>query len=275
MKKSYLTISLFILFTILVNCSFAYSKVIIGDTSVNDGFLIEPVAVNFLKQNSYYEFEVHVVNRSNGLPITSGISCYMHLYNSTGGHLLELQDTTVSHTFDYTFPITGTNFSVRGTYQVKFQCNNSVLGGVNELEFEVNPLGKETGTPEAILYVILTIAILILFSVVLYINIIIPWGDARNEIGELIFISNWKYLKIGMILITYGLFVWLLNLLVGISDNFISLSLYYGFFSFVFMVFLRLSPIIFIVIFVLIAAVWIRDRILKKDLIKFGTIKAK
>jgi 5-hydroxyisourate hydrolase-like protein (transthyretin family) len=271
MKKSYLTISLFIIFTILLTCYFVSSQIITGDTTTNDGLVIEPAMANFIKQNTAYEFQLHVFNKSNGMPLISGISCYMHLYNSTGDHLVEKETATISHRFDYSFFVAGDNFT-RGIYEVKFQCNNSVMGGFNEYEFEVNPLGKETGTPEAILYVILTIAVLILFSIVLYFNIIIPWGDAKNEIGELIFISNWKYLKIGMILITYGLFVWLLNLLVGISDNFISLTLYYGFFSFAFMIFVKLSPVIFIIIFVLMAAIWIRDHILKKDLTKFGKI---
>lgn len=266
MKKNGIILFFLIVLLTLVNAQPPFIP------SSSEGLSIEPVNVQFIKEKQTYTFAVHVFNQSNGVPINSGLSCYLHIYNSTGNHLVIMENSTPVHIYDYEFKVNGANFT-RGTYQAKFNCNSTVRGGAIELEFEVNPMGKETGTPEAILYVILTIAILILFSIVLYINIIIPGGNVKNEVGEIIFISKWKYLKIGMVLITYGLFVWLLNLLVGISDNFISLSLYYGFFSFIFTAFIKLSPIIFIVIFVVFMANWIRDTILKKDLLKFGKIK--
>lgn len=271
MKKSNIFI-LIISFLILLNCLYVSSKLLIGDTTTTNGYLIEPVIINHLKTNQDYTFNVHVINKSNGVPIVSATSCYFHLYNSTGGHLLELEDSSVSHKFDYDFTVKGANFT-KGFYQVKIQCNSTTNeGGVNEMEFEVNNLGKETGIAESILYVALTIAVLLLFGVALYVNIIIPWGDLRNEIGELIFIGKMKYFKVGMILVTYGLFVWLLNLLVGISDNFLSLTMYYGFFSFIFTIFMVLSPYVFIVVFILSIALLIRDKMLKNIIMKFGKV---
>jgi len=270
MKKGYI---IFIIINLIVlNCFFASSKVVIGDLEINNGLLIEPVVIDYLKTGSGYDFNIHVFNKSNGVPITSGLSCYFHLYNSSGNHLLVLETSTIEHIFDYSFYVDGGNFS-RGIYEVKFSCNNSVLGGSSELTFEVNPLGNETKTSESILYVVLTIAVLILFLMVLYLNIRIPSRNKTNGEGKIIFISNWKYLKIGMVLITYSLGLWLLNLLVGLSDNFLSLSIYYGLFSFLFLILVKLSWVVFVLVFVIFMASLIHDRFLKKELTKFGVIR--
>jgi len=269
MKKSNI---LFILTALIVlNCFIASSKIIIeGGTA---GLFIEPANIDYLKAGSSYDFNIHVFNQSNGLPVTSGISCYLHLYNSSGNHLVVMENSTIGHTFDYSFFVAGANFT-KGIYEAKFNCNNSEIGGYSEIDFIVNSFGKDIQTSESILYVVLTLAVLILFLTVLYLNIRIPSRNKTNGEGKIIIISNWKYLKIGMVLITYSLGLWLLNLLVGLSDNFLSLSIYYGFFSFIFLVLVKMSWVVFVLVFVIFMAAFIRDRFLKKELTKFGIIRA-
>jgi len=108
-----------------------------------EGYAIEPVFKDYIRTNEMHEFELHIVNVSNGNPITTGIGCYMHLYHKVGNHHYEGYDDTVGHNFDYAFDVDGGNFSSRGIYHAKFNCNDSVLGGIGEIEFGVNDYGEE------------------------------------------------------------------------------------------------------------------------------------
>jgi len=107
---------------------------------VTTGLSIEPTFNEYLRTGEDHEFEVHVFNMTNGLPIREGITCYFHLYNETGKHQFELSDATASHDFDYSFNLNGTNFS-RGSYVVKYQCNDTSEGGGIEYDFFVNDYG--------------------------------------------------------------------------------------------------------------------------------------
>ena len=110
--------------------------------SFTEGFELKYPSDFVLTQNQPYEFEIHVYNISNGYPITSGIICYFHLYNSTGKHQLVMTDSTPSHIFDYSFDVKAGNFSEAGDYYYLTQCNSSSLGGFVEVPFVVTPSGK-------------------------------------------------------------------------------------------------------------------------------------
>lgn len=126
------------------------------------GYGLETPTMTFLEQNKDYSFEFHVYNLSNGVPITSGISCYFHLYNETGKHSLTMEDTTVDYLFDYGFDVKGANFSVAGTYAFVSQCNSSTLGSPPvKIYFQVTPSGQENLTGNALIYAILLIVLLV------------------------------------------------------------------------------------------------------------------
>jgi len=128
--------------------------------STSEGYGIEPVLIDYIKEYSTYKFHIHIINQSNGMPITSGVSCYMHLYNSTGNHLVKLEKSTISDMFDYEFIVDGNNFTL-GTYQAKFQCNSSLLGGSSEIEFKVTSTGKEEPSELLLLFFIISFILLI------------------------------------------------------------------------------------------------------------------
>ena len=137
MKLTYIIIALMILCITFVSAV----KPVTTTTQFTEGYVLKYPSYQVFKQNQNYEFEIHVFNISTGHPITSGISCYFHLYNSTGKHQLELTDSTVSHRFDYSFNVAGRNFSKAGDYYYIAQCNSSKLGGYVEVPIEVNPSG--------------------------------------------------------------------------------------------------------------------------------------
>lgn len=139
------------------------------------GFDIKYPAFDILKQNTAFEFEFHVYNKSTGKPINAGIGCYFHLYNSSGKHIAELVDNTVSHDYDYGFDIGGGNFSNVGMYSYLVQCNNSELGGFVDAPFEVSPMGNYREKSNILL------AILTLLPMLLGIFFLIGASTLNNE----------------------------------------------------------------------------------------------
>lgn len=108
------------------------------------GYQIKFPEDRFIRVNEDYEFEFHIFNTSNGVPITSGINCTFHLYNESGKHLYENNYSTFGHTFDIGVQIKGTNFSKKGALYYIFQCNNSNagLGGFIAEDFVINNSGE-------------------------------------------------------------------------------------------------------------------------------------
>ena len=131
--------------------------------SIGDNTLEIKHPVNYeIKQNEPYLFVFHVFNKTVGMPINAGISCYFHLYNNTGGHILELEEDTPSDLFDYSFPVEGDNFSTVGAYPYIISCNSSDQGGFVSTSVKVTPTGKEITPGQGFTSIGLIIAIILL-----------------------------------------------------------------------------------------------------------------
>jgi len=177
-----------------------------------DGLHVEPTEKSAIRTGIDHEFEVHVFNISNGMPITSGISCYLHLYHEDGNHVYEGIDTTVNHDFDYAFDVAGGNFTKRGEYQAKFQCNSSKLGGGTEIFFVVNDFGEELTTAHSFKFNSAMFFMLILFLLALG-GIV----GINNPIGK--FTCYW----ISHILFVVGTFsMWQFNM--GYTASFVGMA---------------------------------------------------
>ena len=210
------------------------------------GLAIKYPSDQILQQNMPYEFEAHVFNISNGMPMTSDIACYFHLYNSTGKHQLEIVDTTVSHNFDYSFDVSAGNFSEVGDYYYIIQCNNSYLGGFIEVPFEVTPNGLELSTSRAIVDIglLLILIIFLIGAVILFMeseNLLvrvgtlglgyllliainfIAWNMASDFILSAPFIASmfkimFFVLIVGLFPLVLGLFIWYFLMLWKIKE---------------------------------------------------------
>ena len=128
---------------ILMSISMVSAVKPITSIQTTEGYSVVPVVKDFIRTGEMHEFELHIVNISNGMPITTGLGCYMHLYHKIGNHAYEGYDDTVNHDFDYAFNVDGGNFTSRGIYHAKFNCNDSTYGGIDEIEFGVNDYGEE------------------------------------------------------------------------------------------------------------------------------------
>lgn len=130
------------------------------------GLELKTPSIESAKINMPYEFEVHVFNSSNGVPMHEGISCFLHLYNATGNHIAELEDNTASHQFDYSFNIDAGNFTEAQIFAYIIQCNTTTQGGFDSSYIEITPTGKETVNSDWIIIILIIIAgALIVFGI--------------------------------------------------------------------------------------------------------------
>jgi len=141
--KQYMFLFLLMFIVLSVNMVSAVKPITSVDTS-DEGLIVEATTKDYIRTATDHEFEIHVFNKTDGGYIVSDTTCYMHLYHKDGNHVYEGVDNSVAHTFDYAFDLTGGNFSTRGEYQAKFQCNHtSGFSGGQEIFFWVNDYGEE------------------------------------------------------------------------------------------------------------------------------------
>ena len=83
--KVYQGILVILLFSTLVSSAPPFLE----QTAFTTGFNLKVPIKETFKLGEGYEFEVHIFNISNGMPIYSNTSCYYHLYNQSGNHIAE------------------------------------------------------------------------------------------------------------------------------------------------------------------------------------------
>lgn len=91
-----------------------------------------------------FEFNIHVFNSSNGLPVdNTSVQCWLHGYYRNGTHLL-MVPLSFEAPFDFTYTVPGQYFTGgKGAYIV--QCNNSE-GGFASANFDVTITGFDAPT---------------------------------------------------------------------------------------------------------------------------------
>ena len=175
----------------------------------------------------------------------------------------------------YTFVLNRSLTSPTGTYFVNGFGDDGGTDAVWAYTFEVTSTGEILTTGESMVYVVLSFAVFAFFLISLYFTLVIPYSNKSLTDGQIVGITKTKYIKLGLILITYALFTWFLNILIGLSDNFVSLTMYYGLVTFLFNSLNLLALPLFIIIFVWTLMEIIKDIKLKGLIDKFGSARGK
>ncbi len=140
--------------------------------------------------------------------------------------------TKIGTNYNYTF--LKNNTGELGSYNVNgFGDPN----GVNEIwayTFDVTQNGTVLETSESLIFILLTVAVFIFFLISFYFAIVTPYSNEISDQGMVIKVTKLKYVKLLFIMLSYILFIWFLNTLVGVSENFVSLTLFAGFIGFLF-----------------------------------------
>ena len=171
------------------------------------GLDIDPLVYGNLKQSQDFTLHLHVYNNTNGLLVTNATTnCSVHLYNSSGNHILTSMNIDWDNKAEWELVINGNNFSKVGVYSMEVWCYGrlgSGVGGANRLYFDVTSAGKDTNTPNAIIYGIMFAILIGLFVLSSYIFIETPFNNPKNEYGELTGVDWKKYIKIGALTTSY------------------------------------------------------------------------
>lgn len=157
--------------------------------------------------------------------------------------------------YNYTF----SNTSDIGRYLVYGKCDENGINSIWLYKFEVTANGKVLSVAESLLYPILTGIVFFMLLVSAWLTYALPYRNKEIlETGK-IFINTLKYVKLMMILITQALLVWLLNVIMALSDSYASITVFYGFVSFLFKMIIGFSYPLFILVVILIGVNFFKD----------------
>ena len=231
-------------------------------------FLISIASALTLIQNT--ESDVLIVCINNGYCSSSAI-CNASIFDPDNIIILNgVQATQSLSLASFNITLNSTQTSKLGTYQVKGFCKDGSVAKEIDFDFKVTKTGTILETGESITYFILALGVLILFILSFYFMISTPYGNETNEEGAVMKISKLKYIKLGLILLTWVLFTWFLNILIGLSDNYVTLTMFYGFFGFMFETMNALALPLGIFILVLAGYEIVKDTNIHKEISKFG-----
>lgn len=122
------------------------------------GFEIAYPKFTAIKVNETFKVHVHVFNESNGKSMVN-VSCLLHIYNSSGSHLVQnwmsIDTNFVDFNYSYSYPQIG-------HYTNIIQCNNSVQGGFVSYDILVTPGGVNGGVSDVALWVFFVLAVIFL-----------------------------------------------------------------------------------------------------------------
>ncbi len=158
-----------------------------------------------------------------------------------------------------------------GEYNVNGEGDPNGVVQIWSFTFKITPNGKIIETPESLLYILLSFFVFGLFMLSLYFSLTIPYSNEINKGGMVIKVTKLKYVKLGFVMMNYLLLVWTLNLLIGVSNNYVNLGIFFGFFGFLFDTLNYLAWPFSIFILVLMFFEIFRDANIQENIKKFGS----
>ena len=157
---NYSLVFLFFLFLVLPTVSSAPPGEIF-ESDIAQGLTFAPSTFSTLKEGAMHKIHVHVINRTD-VQTNATTSCFVHLYNSSGSHILESPLSWDSNSLEFKLDVEG-GYQTVGQYAYILQCNNTgkeihlVKGG-----YEVTPSGTQPNIGFYILFLSLSLGIVIL-----------------------------------------------------------------------------------------------------------------
>ena len=211
-----------------------------------------------------------------GEPIELIQLCGTCTYNNITSFVFVPNSTTIISNVVMTRDGSEYNYSVDPQVNVGEYNVNGVgdINGINtawSYKVFITKTGTTLTTSEAVLYIILVVSVFFFFLLSLWFTTIVPYSNKINDKNEIVQVTRLKYVKLMFVLITYVLFVWFLNTLIGLSENFITLTLFSGLVSFLFITLNNLALPFSIAILVLCGYEIIRDVNNAIDIKKFGS----
>jgi len=141
------------LFLLLASSSFVFG-VAPSQSSINGTLdIIYPKQLDYLLGESF-DLYFHIINLSGGNQIgnTTALSCSIHIYNSSGAHLVR-SVLVYDGDFDWEFKVNSSLFNITGFYPMYIYCNTSAgRYGYFSDGFWVTKTGKEVFNTNSVLF---------------------------------------------------------------------------------------------------------------------------
>ena len=104
---------------------------------------IERSTVDYFKQNTAFDFYIHVFNSTGHWLNNQSCNCLLHIYNSTTGSHIYNKKMIFSNDWDFEAELNSSMTSQKGFYPYVVQCNTSYEGGYYQGYYEVNDHSRE------------------------------------------------------------------------------------------------------------------------------------
>ena len=219
--------------------------------------------------NYFYEKDEKVNQRircfdSSNNYCGSGTKCYASVEDPEGMTALNNVSLTFNETyFNITLPTNKT-----GEYSFIGACSSS-NNMIMEFTYEVTLSGKSFTLQQSLLYFVVVGILILVFLLSLSGAIIIPYKNIRDEEEIIIGINHFKYAKLFCIYFSYLLFIWIMNLLVGLTNYYLDLGLSFSIFAFLLRFLMRTIFPVGVLIFVAVVILFWKDKA-TQDLINRG-----
>ncbi len=171
---------------------------------------------------------------------------------------------TNSKTFNFT--LDSANTTKVGVYE---KCVTATFAELNKTsceKFEITPTGLKLETSQSILYFLMLGMAILIFAMVLYGAIKLPWRNTRDFENKVVEINDLKFVKMFLWFMVYVIALWILALGRNITANFLFFNAASKFFNFIFWIlFVFLWPTI-VIFFITIIVRVLEDSKIKKAL---------
>ncbi len=182
--------------------------------------------------NKQYDLKIPCIN--NGTYCSAVAECNVTIAYPDGNLLRDNAVMTNQGAFhNLTIPFNENNQS--GSYPSTAICCDGVNCGEDSFTIQITNSGTILETSESLIFILLTTAFFIFFLLSFYFALATPYGNEVSDNGMVLKVTKLKYVKLFFIMLTYILLILFLNSLVGVSENFVSLTLFSGVIGFIFL----------------------------------------
>lgn len=128
----------------------------------------------------------------------------------------------------------------------------------------INPSGETLTTSKGILYFLVTLFAFGIFFLLGWLFLNIKGENPKDETGYL-GINYRKYLKCALFPLVYISFLWAFNFIIGLSNNYLGLTLYSNTLEFMFMVLSKLIYPVIVLTIIIMIVLMVKDANIEKE----------
>jgi len=246
-----------------------------GALYMDSGIIVNTLVYDTIELNKDIYLYMTPYEQSGKTLDSTTVDCRVGIVSPDGSrlYLLESNDnfTIIGNDDIWVGLLPGTFLNETGEYLFNWDCQGTIRGGYFNSHVLVTKTGENLEESESLIYLALAFGVLLLFFLSFYFMLSTPYSNKVNENGAVIKITKLKYVKLALILLTWVLFTWFLNILIGLSDNFVSLTMYYGFFGFIFKTMNNLALPVGILVLIIAFFEIIKDSNIYGNIKKFGS----